>query len=172
MLPPFNQAMFSFCGFTDARQLRSFNSLNYLVVGVVNSKLISGLFVLFGVIWRLTRGVTVTYRKFFMAMRSMEPSTNWASSPPPPSAWLTGNLSLCEFLMEDCELLLTWLSRCLFLASAMLGKKNTPATTSFALARVADSLLAAGWTMQVTCVHNADVGSESNAHSRETWQNR
>lgn len=59
-----------------------------------------------------------TYRKFFMVIRSMDPSTN-RPSPSSPSSWLSVKM-LGKLLLEVCELLLMWLSLCRLLGSAMV----------------------------------------------------
>lgn len=64
----------------------------------------------------------VTYRKFFMVMLIMEPSTK-RPSPPGPSAWLPASM-FAMLLVEVWELLVAWLTR-RFLPGAAIVDGNS-----------------------------------------------
>lgn len=68
----------------------------------------------------LRRKTRLTYRKFFIVMRSTEPSTNGYRCSSEHLGW--PSLKMFAMLEEVCELFMISLSRCLFLGSAMSDK--------------------------------------------------
>lgn len=106
----------------------------------------------------------VTYRKFFMVMLIMEPSTK-RPSPPGPSAWLPAS-TFAMLLLEAWELLVAWLTRRFLPGVAILdGNSSLPQETAgtFSHPRALRRVLTESWLDKKGHVYTQRLSSSSAA---------